>query len=177
MYNKKMVTNNVSKQKTKYFGEVELSIEEDNSWADFDTVYNGQEITVSLSDFSIYGEQLKLCWDIIDKYESINEIAKKAIAEYFPQKGGIVAYYFECHFDILEEDDLLEIFGISTFEKLEIEAVVKKMGHPNLLFGINAKNKELEFSVDYMISKEYSDEILCVKMDSELNVIGFSHES
>jgi len=43
-----MVTNNVSKQKTKYFGEVELSIEEDNCWADFDTVYNGQEITVSV---------------------------------------------------------------------------------------------------------------------------------
>ena len=39
------------------------------------------------------------------------------------------------------------------------------------------KNDKLAVSVDYMVSKEYSNEILCVKMDETLNVTDFSHES
>jgi hypothetical protein len=166
----------VNKYGTKHFGEVELSIEEDGSWADFDTMYNGQEITVSFSDYSIYGDKIKICWGIIDKYVEINEIAKKAIIENFPRKNGIVNYYFKCHFeDMLEDEELLEIFDVKSFKKLDIEKTVEKMGYPDLIFAI--KDGEITFSADYMVSKEYSDEILLVTMDKELNVIGFSHES
>jgi hypothetical protein len=94
----------MEKHATKYFGEVELAIDEDGSWADFDTIYNGQEITVSLSDYGIYKDKIKVCWEIIDKYVEINEIAKKAIIENFPQKNGMVNFYFKCHFD----EDMLD---------------------------------------------------------------------
>ena len=161
---------------TKYFGEVELSIEEGGAWADFDTAYNDQEITVSFSDYNIYGDKIKICWEIIDKYVELNEIAMKAIIESFPKKNGTVNYYFKCHFeDMLEDEELLEIFDVKSFKKLDIERTVKKLGYPDLIFAI--KDGEITFSADYMVSKEYSDEILLVKMDKELNVIGFSHES
>jgi hypothetical protein len=58
---------------------------------------------------------------------------------------------------------------------LDIKTTVEKMAYPNLLFGI--EEGKITFSVDYMVSKEYSDEILCVKMDEELNITDFSHES
>jgi hypothetical protein len=162
------------KHETKHFGEIELSIEQDGSFADFDTMHNGQEITVSLSDYKLYGDKLKLCWEIIDKYIEINEIAKNAIIEYF-DKNENIKYYFECHFDILDEEELIEVFGVKSFKKLDIKKVVEKMEYPNLLFGI--KNGVIDFSVDYMVSKEYSDEILCVRMDEKLNVTDFTHES
>ena len=165
----------MNKHKTKYFGEIELSIEQDGSFADFDTIYNGQEITISLSDYKIYGDKLKLCWEIIDKYIEINEIAKNAIIEYF-DKNENIKYYFKCHFeDILDEEEIIEIFGVKSFKKMNIKKVVEKMEFPNLLFGI--KNGIIDFSVDYMVSKEYSDEILCVRMDEKLNVTDFTHES
>jgi hypothetical protein len=50
-----------------------------------------------------------------------------------------------------------------------------KLEYPNLLFSRQGDN--INVSVDYMISKDYSDEILCVKMDEKLNITGFSHES
>ncbi|MDR1180259.1 MAG: DUF2004 domain-containing protein, partial [Spirochaetales bacterium] len=153
----------MNKHTTKYFGEIELSIDEDGSWADFDTTYNEQEITVSLSDYGIYEDKTKVCWEIIDKYAEINEIAKKAIIENFPKKDGTVNYYFECHFDILDEEELIEVFGIKKFKDLDIKTTVEKMAYPDLLFGLD--EGKLTFSVDYMIAKEYSDEILCVKMD------------
>ena len=70
---------------------------------------------------------------------------------------------------------LIVIFGVKNFKKLDIEKTVEKMGYPDLIFAI--KDDEITFSADYMVSKEYSDEILLVIMDEELNVIDFSHES
>ena len=164
------------KYTTKHFGEIELAIVEGGHWADFVTMYNGQEITVSFSDYSIYGDKIKVCWEIIDKYIQINEIAKKAIIENFPHKKGLVNYYFKCHFeDMLEDEELMEIFGVKNFNKLDIQKTVDKMEYPDLIFSI--KDNKITFSVDYMVSKEYSDEILLVIMDEELNVIDFSHES
>jgi hypothetical protein len=127
------------------------------------------------SDFSIYGDKLAVCLEMIDQYIEMNEMAKKAIVENFSE-NETVNYYFAYHFESsLEEEELIEIFGGKDFEKMDIKTVVEKMGCPDLLFGIN--DGELTVSVDYMVSKEYSDEILCVKMDDQLNVTDFSHES
>jgi hypothetical protein len=167
----------IEKHITKYFGEIELTIDKNGSWADFDTTYDGQEVTVSLSDYGIYGDKLKVCWEIIDKYVEINEMAKKAIIENFPKKNGAVNFCFKCHFDedMMDEETLLEVFGVKKFKDLDIKTTVEKMDYPNLLFGID-KGK-ITFSVDYKVSKEHSDEILCVKIDEKLNITGFSHES
>ena len=165
----------VEKYTTKYFGEVELAIEKDGHWADFVTMYNGQEITVSFSDYSIYGDKIKVCWEIIDKYILINEIAKKAIIENFPHKKGLVNYYFKCHFeDMLEDEELIEIFGVKNFKKLDIQKTVDKMEYPNLDFYI--EDNEITLYIGYRVSKEYffDDTFLAVKMSKKLNVIGFS---
>jgi hypothetical protein len=69
----------------------------------------------------------------------------------------------------------MEIFGVDKFQEMDIRNIVEKMDYPNLLFSM--ENNEINVSVDYKIFEEYSDEILCVKMDEELNVINFSHES
>jgi hypothetical protein len=163
----------MAKYTTKYFGEITFD-ETDITFVSTDVKYEGREINISLSDFNIYGDKLKICLEIIDKYIEINGIAKKAIIDNF-SKNGMVNYYFECHFESLEEEKLIEIFGVKDFKKMDLKTVIEKMDYPNLLFGIN--NGELIASVDYMVSKEYSDEILCVKINEKLNVIDFSHES
>ena len=65
------------------------------------------EINISVSECDIYGEKLKLCSDIIEKYIEINEMAKKAVSEIFSKKGT-VKYYLECKFNIGEKD--MEIY-------------------------------------------------------------------
>jgi hypothetical protein len=167
----------MEKHTTKYFGEVELFIDEDGSEADFDTTYKGQEIFVSFSKYGKYGDKTKVCWELIDKYAEINEIAKKAIIENFPIKNGTVNFYFKCHFDedILGEKTLLNIFGVKKFKDLDIKTTVEKLAYPNLFFSIY--KGEISFFATYMASREYTEEILCVKIDEELNIIGFSHDS
>ena len=76
---------------------------------------------------------------------------------------------------MLEDKKLLEIFGVKSFEELDIEKTVGKMEYPDLIFYI--KDGKINFTVDYMVAKDYSDEILLVIMDKELNVMSFSHES
>jgi hypothetical protein len=154
---------------TKYFGEITIDVD-DSGDGDADVKYNNQEINIFLNDYSLYGDKVKVCLEIIDKYIEINEIAKKAILENFTE-NEMVKYYFECHFDILEQEQILEIFGVKTFDKFDIVKTVEKLDYPNLLFSI--EDNEIIFSVDYKVSKEYSDEILCVKMDENLNVTDF----
>jgi len=157
---------------TKYFGKI--IINEQSGHGDTDVKYNNQEIGIFFSDYSIYGDKIKIVLKIIDKYLEINEIAKNAILENF-NRNELLKYYFECHFDVLEEEKLMEIFHGNDFEKLDIKNTVEKLNYPDLLFSI--ENNKIIVSIDYMVSKKYSDEILCVKMDENLNIIDFSHES
>lgn len=157
---------------TKYFGKI--IIDERDGHGSTNLKYNNHEIHVFLADFNIYGTKVNLCLEIIDKYFEINEIAKKAILENFPENETI-KYYFECHFDVLEEEQLIEIFDVANFQEMDIKNIIEKLEYPNLLFSI--ENNEISVSIDYMISKKYSDEILCVKIDEKLNITGFSHES
>jgi hypothetical protein len=161
---------------TKHFGEIVF--DETSNAIDFDVTFNGQKINICFNEFSLYRDKIQLCWDIIDQYDKLNEIAKSAIIEYFPQKKGAVNYYFKCHFedDMLDEDELLEVFGVNNFKKIDIKNVVAKMEYPDLNIWIN-KNNELDVCADYKVAPEYSDEILCIKMDSKLNIIKFLHES
>src|SRR5262249_27337161 len=105
----------MGKYATKYFGEI--TIDENSNFEYINVKYKDKEINISLSDCNIYGEKLKVCLEIIDKYIDINEISKKAILENFPE-NETVKYYFECHFDILEEPKILEIFGVKLLKNL-----------------------------------------------------------
>jgi len=162
----------MSKYVTKHFGEIEF--DETSNEIDFDAIFNGQEINICFNEFSLYRDKIQLCWDIIDQYDKLNEIAKNAIIENFPQKKGVVNYYFKCHFedDMLDEDELVEVFGVNNFKKIDIKNIVEKMNYPYLNIWIN-KNNELEVSADYLIAPEYSDEILCITMDTKLNILKF----
>ncbi|QQO08689.2 DUF2004 domain-containing protein [Breznakiella homolactica] len=162
----------MGKYTTKYFGEI--TIDESSDFEFIETSYRNQAIHISLSDCSLYGPELKTCLGILDRYAEIDVMARKAILENFPG-DETVAYYFECHFDSLEEEFLMKIFGVQRFDEFDIARTTAGLGYPDLLFGI--EDGKINFSVDYMVSKDYSDEILCVKMDRDLNVTGFSHES
>jgi len=162
----------IDKYSTKYFGEIVITEEDGHGSAD--VLYDNQKISIFLCDYNLYGDKVKVCLGIMDKYVEINEIAKKAILENFIE-NETVKYYFECHFDILETEYLLEIFDVNSFEEMNIKSVVEKLEYPNLLFSIG--NNEIKVSVDYMVSKEYSDEILCVRIDEKLNITDFAHES
>jgi hypothetical protein len=155
--------------KTKYFGEI---IVDDEDFSD--VVYENTGINIFFSDMKLYGDKIETCIYMLNKYLEINNIAKKSIIENFPE-NGLIHYYFECHFDLLEKEELYEIFGTNDFKKLDIEKIVNCLNYPNLIFSI--KDGEIQLSVDYKVPKEYSDEILCVRIDEKLNVIGYSHES
>jgi hypothetical protein len=166
----------MAKIMTKYFGEIVY--DETSNEIDFDVTFNGQEINICFNEFSLYRDKIQSCWDIIDQYDKLNEIAKNAIIEYFPQEKGAVNYYFKCHFedDMLDENELIEVFGVNNFKKINIKNVVEKMKYPDLNIWIN-KNNELDVCSDYKIVPDYSDEILCITMDEKLNIIKFSHKS
>jgi len=161
--------------RTKYFGNI--VIDETGEFESIDLKYKDKEIRISLYKCNVYGNKLKNCLEIIDKYIEINEIAKKAILENY-SKNKIIEDYFRDHFEdySFEEEKIVEIFGVNTFSDFNAKKTIEELEYPNLLFSME-ENNEIKISVDYQVSKKYSDEILCVKIDEKLNIIEFTHES
>jgi hypothetical protein len=158
--------------KSKHFGEIVFEKDDTNLVGEVNI--DGQERRFFFFEYNLYGEKINLCFDMIDRYFEIHQNAIKAISENFPQ-DEVIHDYFKFHFDELPSELLIDIFGTDKFENLDINTVVEKLKYPNFLIGI--EDNKIELSVDYMISKEYSDAILCVNMGEDLNILGFSHES
>ncbi|MFP3154017.1 DUF2004 domain-containing protein [Lachnospiraceae bacterium ZAX-1] len=171
--------------KTKYFGDLEINEESDFEYLDVKTNLTGEEkdVNIVLAGCDSDGKKTANAIEIINQYKAIdiinqypewNALAKKAIIGAFPV-DKTVCFYFKCHFDCLEKEVLEEIFGTSDFEAIDINDVTEKLPLPNLLFDV--EDGKLNLSVDYKVAAEYTDEILCVKVDESMNIIGFSQES
>ena len=158
--------------KTKYFGE--LTVDEESDFEYFDLSYNNKPMYISLSGFNGEKEKTAKCMEIIDRYAEIDETARKAIMENFPI-NEVIRYYFKFHFETLDKEKIQELFGVTDINSLSVENAAKELEYPDLVFAL--EYDEIDLSVDYRVSKEFSDEVLCIKMDQDLNVLDFAREN
>jgi len=143
----------ICKYKTKHIGEIEISYTEGNS-AYVDAIYNGQRIHIIFFPYSTFTEEeLKLCCAIIDNYENLNIVARNAIVKHY-HKNEDIQDYFDYIFENYEEDELIEIFGVSSLKKLDIKNAVEKMSFPNFSFSKNDTKILPRFVAEFTIATE-----------------------
>jgi Rps23 Pro-64 3,4-dihydroxylase Tpa1-like proline 4-hydroxylase len=157
---------------TKYFGE--LAVDEESDFEYFDLSYNDNPMYISMSGFNGEKDKIEKCMEIIDRYAEIDETARKAIMENFPG-NEIIRYYFKFHFDHLDKEKLEELFGVSDINNLSVENAAKELEYPDLVF--SQEFEEIQLTVDYRVSKEFSDEVLCVLMNEDLFILDFAREN
>jgi hypothetical protein len=163
----------MNKHTSKHLGELEF-IETEEGFSHIITEYNGQELSISFVDIS--EDTIKLCWDIIDQYEKVNEIARNTIIENFHEDTDIQDY-FDYIFENYEEDELIEIFGVKSIKNLDIKKTVANMSYPSLFFRANYRETGDFFVMVIFGLFEGADidgEVLEVKMDENFNVQSFS---
>ena len=158
---------------TKYFGQ--LSIDETSDYEYFDVTYNNEALYISLSGFNGHGDKLEECLEVINAYADVYETGKTSIAENYGE-NEVIRYYFKYHFDNLDKEILVQLFGVDDFKDFSIEKAAEKLLPPDLVFSIEEYG-EIALSVDFRVSKEYSDEVLCIKMDEVLNIIDYTREN
>jgi len=160
---------------TKLFGE--LVFDEKNrigNQKSFSLSYNDVPINISLDDFDGNEEKTEKCLEIIDRYSEIHEIALNAIVENYAS-SEVIRYYFKFHFETLDKEILVQLFGSSDYSTFSIEKISRQFEYPNLVF--IQEFDEICFSVKYRLSNDFSQEVLCVKMDENLNVLDFDREA
>ena len=162
----------MSLYKTKFFGE--LAIDETSDYEYLDLLYNNMPLYISLTGFNGQEEKTAKCIEIIDQYDKIHDISQKTIIEEF-ETNEVIQYYFKNHFDTLEKEITKNLFGTDDFSGFSAEETVKKLDYPDLVFSL--EYNEISLSVDYRVSKEYSDEVLSIKMDENLTIFDFSREN
>ena len=158
--------------KTAYFGE--LNLDETSDYEYFDLTFNNEAMYISLSNFSEYREKIQDCMGIIDAYAELFESGKAAITENYAE-NEVIRYYFKYHFDTLDKKILVQLFGTDNFDDFSIEKTAEKLSPPDVAFTIEFG--EINLSVDFRVSKEYSDEVLSIKMDEVFNILDFTREN
>jgi hypothetical protein len=165
--------NKMTVYKTKHFGK--LTIDENNNKERAFLRYKETIIGISMFNCNKYGENIKICFEIIDKYFEINEMGKKAIMENF-DKNENIKKYFRNMFNTYGEKGFIEIFGIEKIEKLNIKKIIREIHYPDINFDI--ENDKIILSINYNVDeyKYLLDKVLCVKMDEGLNIIEIKSE-
>ena len=157
---------------TKLFGGFDT--EKTNSRGYISLSYNDVPVYISLTGVDDNKAKIAKCIELIDCYAEIHEIAKKAIVENYAS-SEVIRYYFKFHFETLEKEILVQLFGSPDYSAFSIEKASEQLEYPNLAF--IQEFDEICFSVKYRMSNDYSQEILCVKMDENLNVLDFDREA
>ena len=155
---------------TRHFGE--LAVNEEDDYTYLDLRYQDREMYISLSNCR--GETLPKCLALIDRYAEIDELARAAIRDEFGS-NEVIRYYFQFHFDSLDEKTVQALFGAPSLDALDAKSAVEKLEFPDLVF--DGSGGELALSADYRISKEYSEEVLSVRLDENLYILDFTRET
>ena len=170
-------------KKTKYFGDLEFYVEYDHvgdDWVSIHTSLNDQRVFIHIPNYNNLGKNHNLCWEIIDKYLEINEIAKKIIVNKFAEKNGKANYYFKEFFEerikLSDREKIINVFGINDLEMFDIDEFIKKINYPDLCFYV--EKSIMTISIEYTILENYPQEdvIICVLMNEKLEVTGFEIE-
>jgi hypothetical protein len=136
---------NYIKCKTNNFGEIIFDGFPGHSTS---LIYKNKKIDVAFHLFIELTETtLKRSVEIIDKYSEIYEMTKTAIIEKYPENETI-SNFFKSHFELMNDEQLLKIFGTNDFNKLNINNAVEKLEYPRFFFD-TCISKEIFLLVQY----------------------------
>ena len=161
------------------FGEVEPIIDRYRGIAELETTYNGQEVCLALwgcGNMENLEANLPFFWEVVDKYAELYQASKKAIVEYYDNDEdeyyAIKNFFYEL-FSYKDEKTLIEVFGVKELEQFDIKTFVDKMSCPDLTIYFNYG---MDVCLFYKASplEDFEDYVLCVTMDKNLNIKGFS---
>jgi hypothetical protein len=165
----------MGKYQTKHFGEINFY-----DFSDFlnaNVYYDDYRISFLLSDRKIYTDKITVCLNMIDKYFDINNIAKNAIMANYSKNKKIKKYFKYC-FKNTGKEERGEIFFSDKYRKIDFKNIIGKLAYPDLGFELSDKDNALIINCYYILSRKYSfcrSNLLCVKIDEELNVLDFNH--
>jgi hypothetical protein len=155
--------NDSIKRKTNNFGEIIL----DGRFFYGTTIkYNDKIINIGFHPFINFTKnKLKRFIEIIDNYIEIYEMTKIEIIKKYSE-NKIIKDFFKSHFELLKEDQLVEIFGVKTFDKFNVRSAVEKLEYPHFYFD-SCLSKEVFLLVQYqsLLKEENYDIGLWVEID------------
>ena len=142
--------------------------------------------TLSLQDnqvsFDVYvfeNTPLDKYMDMVKKYLDniplMYEKIKKEIQENY-KSNETMTFFIECQQDF-EQEDLMDIFGVSSSEALTPEVFIQNIELRGLHIAEVADTDTIDCTVDFSLHEAYSDELLVFCFDNDLNITNISHES
>jgi hypothetical protein len=133
--------------------------------------YNSKNIAIAGMAFINFQENYNYIMKLIDQYSGIHKITKRAIIENFEHNETVKHYFLNS----LEENKVLKMFDIKTFNEFDITKAVEKLEYPRLYFE-GFGDAISSFSVQYWVSEKYYDKVLNIFMDENLRIRYFMME-
>ena len=139
--------------------------------------YNSRNRVIALLQFVDFDKNKDFIMNIVNQYEKIQKITKKAMMDDIDCKEYIRDYFISYSGT---SNNFFEDIDINLLEDFEIEKLIKDE-YPLLYFYGGIEKKVKSFHADYTLyrdlDKKYSDPVvLYIHMDAKLNILGYMIE-
>ena len=133
--------------KMKYFGVRVLDDNDKDMSFESEISLSGKIRRVYIMVKNINQNKLKSCLKILDKYMKLHEIGKNEIIEKYMEKENMLLFIKD-HFDHLDREEELKIFGTNDFQNVNIKEFVETIEPPDITI-INNNNGRIITSLGY----------------------------
>jgi hypothetical protein len=162
------------KLQTKFFGEIEFSRGCFDYYGTHTILLDNEEKDVCLSIIEGLSDgNAETFAAMLDSAPELYAKGRKALLD-GRETNELIKDFIEFHLE--EIDTLHEMFGVDSNSEITPEMFIEKLKLTAISFR-TAKNEPFECALDFMISRECSDEILVVIFNETCEVVNISHES
>ncbi len=110
--------------------------------------------------------------------ENIPNLYEKAINEIDNNKAknDVIMDFIESALEEMDEEALLEIFDVDSVDEITTEIFVQIL-EPRQIWIAPTSSGDIDCTFDFSLPEEYSDQLLVLRFDSQLDLTDISHES
>ncbi|MGG0821745.1 DUF2004 domain-containing protein [Paenibacillus turicensis] len=137
---------------------------------------DGQKTSVVLHIFEDFlsTENINLVQNLIEQIDVMYHKAKKHIT-LFASSNETIQQYISFHIEELG-DELLSLFNIDSMDQLTPELFINHLEPRTISVGPHA-NYDVDCVFDFSLPEDFTDELLVISFDPNLEIYNISHES
>ncbi|MGC4086566.1 MAG: DUF2004 domain-containing protein [Polyangiaceae bacterium] len=134
------------------------------------------DLTIEKAGLSV--ETVQALLSQLDRLEELDRVARSALqlqADEDEDDEGAVMLYVDHHLEELDDEALASLFAPRARDDLDVEAVLAKLALVRV--GLYPDDSDDALLLDYSLSEDLTNYILCVRFDAEGQLRGIDLES
>ncbi len=165
---------------TDMFGELNISIAE-GLFEEYTITLDNKKlhITLDIFDYTVTVDNLTVIEYFLNNVPEMYQISREEIIKN-KDTNEVIRFFLESELECINEDALLKIFQVDSIKQINTELLIEKLELTHIFmspYNSLDSGDVIECTFDFCLDKEYTDELLVMRFNEKLELVGIAHES